>query len=124
LSNKWKENQIGRDEKMTTQDEMKAKAIDLAGLVQYQNGSVVSKQIIKKDIGTVTVFAFDKGEGLSEHTAPFDALVQILDGVAEISIAGNPHTVKSGEFIVMPANESHALKAVERFKMMLVMIRQ
>ena len=108
---------------MTTPDELKAKAINLAGLVQYQDGSVVSKQIIKKEIGTVTVFAFDKGEGLSEHTAPFDALVEILDGVAEISISGVVHTVKAGEFIVMPANEPHALKAVERFKMMLVMIR-
>ncbi|MCX6645964.1 MAG: cupin domain-containing protein [bacterium] len=108
---------------MTTPDDLKGKAINLSELVQYQGGSVVSKQIIKKDIGTVTVFAFDKGEGLSEHTAPFDALVQILDGVAEISISGISHTVKSGEFIVMPANEPHALKAVEKFKMMLVMIR-
>lgn len=109
--------------KMSTPDELKAKAINLAGLVEYQEGSVVSKQIIKKDIGTVTVFAFDKGEGLSEHTAPFDALVQILDGVAEISISGVVHTIEAGEFIVMPASEPHALQAVERFKMMLVMIR-
>jgi quercetin dioxygenase-like cupin family protein len=108
---------------MTTPDDLKVKAINLSDLVQYQGGSVVSKQIIKKEIGTVTVFAFDKGEGLSEHTAPFDALVQILDGVAEISISGISHTVKSGEFIVMPANEPHALKALEKFKMMLVMIR-
>lgn len=112
-----------QEKKMTTPDELKAKALNLTDLVEYQDGSVVSKQIIKKDIGTVTVFAFDKGEGLSEHTAPFDALVYINDGSAEISISGTAHTVKAGEFIVMPANEPHALQAEERFKMMLVMIR-
>lgn len=92
-------------------------------LIDYQNDSVVSKTLIKKDTGTVTLFAFDKGQGLSEHTAPFDALVQILDGEADITISATPHRVKSGEMIIMPANEPHALKAVEKFKMMLVMIR-
>ena len=92
-------------------------------LIDYQDDSVVSKTLIKKDTGTVTLFAFDKGQGLSEHTAPFDALVQILDGETDITISATPHRVKSGEIIIMPANEPHALKAVEKFKMMLVMIR-
>ena len=92
-------------------------------IVNYQEGTVVSKTIINKKTGTVTLFAFDKGEGLSEHTAPFDALVCILDGKAEITISGEPVTVQNGEMIVMPANKTHALKALERFKMLLVMIR-
>jgi quercetin dioxygenase-like cupin family protein len=108
---------------MTTTDDLKAKALNLLKMTEYQDGAIVSKQLIKKDIGTVTVFAFDKGEGLSEHTAPFDALVLILDGSAEISISGVVHTVKAGDFIIMPANEPHAVQAAERFKMMLVMIR-
>ncbi len=95
----------------------------LSGMSAYQDGSVVSREIIKKQTGSVTVFAFDKGEGLSEHTAPFDALVTILDGEAEIVISGNPNRVQAGEFIIMPANEPHSLKAVEKFKMMLTMIR-
>jgi quercetin dioxygenase-like cupin family protein len=94
-----------------------------ADLVTYQETSVVSKTIHEKKTGTVTLFAFDKGQGLSEHTAPFDAMVYVLDGVAEIQIAGNPVIVKQGEMLVMPANKPHALKAVERFKMMLIMIR-
>ncbi len=92
-------------------------------LVDYQAGSVVSREIVKKKTGSVTAFAFDKGEGLSEHTAPFDALVHVLDGNAGITIGGTPHTVGQGEMILMPANIPHALKAVERFKMLLVMIR-
>lgn len=99
-------------------------AKNLAGLVQYQEGSVVSSQIIKKGAGTVTVFAFDKGQGLSEHTAPFDALVNIIDGRAQVSIAGRPFSVKKGEMIIMPANKPHSLKAVERFKMLLVMLKE
>jgi len=93
-------------------------------LVAYQAGAVVSREIVKKKTGTVTVFAFDKAEGLSEHTVPFDALVQVLDGVAEITIGGVPHRLGKDEMILMPANVPHALKAVERFKMMLVMIRE
>lgn len=100
-----------------------AKVGSLTGLVDYQDGSVVSKEVIKKEKGTVTLFAFDKGQGLSEHTAPFDALVYIFDGAAEIVISGKPHNVKAGEIIIMPANKPHSLKATERFKMMLVMIR-
>lgn len=92
-------------------------------LINYQTGSVVSKTIIKQSGGTVTLFAFDKGEGLSEHTAPFDALVYIIDGEAEITIAGKLNSVNQGEMILMPANQPHALKAAERFKMLLVMIK-
>jgi quercetin dioxygenase-like cupin family protein len=93
-------------------------------LVAYQVGAVVSREIVKKKAGTVTVFAFDKGQGLSEHTTPFDALVHILDGVAEITIGGAPHRLGKDEMVLMPANVPHALKAVERFKMLLVMIRE
>ena len=94
-----------------------------AALVNYQDGSVVSREIVKKPAGTVTVFAFDEGQGLSEHTAPFDALVQVLEGEAEITIAGKPHRVQSGEMILMPANQPHALKALKRYKMILTLIR-
>ncbi|MDP8261750.1 MAG: cupin domain-containing protein [Candidatus Ancaeobacter aquaticus] len=98
-------------------------AENLTDLVSYNDDSVVSKEIIRKDTGTVTLFAFDKGQGLSEHTAPFDALVYVLDGTVEIMIAGKPHTVKAGDIIMMPANKPHALKSVERFKMLLVMVK-
>ena len=100
-----------------------AQSVETVGIVQYQEGSVVSREILKKGTGGVTVFAFDAGQGLSEHTAPFDALVQVVDGTAEIQIAGKPHTVKAGELILMPANQPHALKALGRFKMVLTMIR-
>ncbi|MBW2609086.1 MAG: cupin domain-containing protein [Deltaproteobacteria bacterium] len=95
----------------------------IVGLVDYQERAVVSATLIEKTTGTVTVFAFDQGQGLSEHTAPFDAMVCILDGKAEISISGNPNTLGQGDMIIMPANEPHALKAIEKFKMMLIMIR-
>ena len=95
----------------------------LADYIVYADNSVVSKTIIKKETGTITLFAFDKGQGLSEHTAPFDALVYILDGQAEIYIVGKVHILKTGETIIMPANQPHALKAIERFKMLLVMIK-
>ena len=98
-------------------------AHSLVDLVEYQEASVVSKTLIEKETGTVTLFAFDEGQGLSEHTAPFDAMVCVLDGVVEITISGRPVTVSRGEMLIMPANEPHALKAVERFKMMLTMIR-
>ncbi|MCX5706708.1 MAG: cupin domain-containing protein [Candidatus Omnitrophica bacterium] len=100
-----------------------AEAKSLVSLVDYQDGSVVSKEVIKKDKGTVTLFAFDKGQGLSEHTAPFDALVYIFDGSADITTAGEEHHLKAGEVIIMPANKPHALKAIERFKMLLIMIK-
>ena len=104
-------------------DVLMAKAVGLAKLVDYQDGAVVSKTVIKKATGTVTLFAFAKGEGLSTHSAPFDALVQILDGEAMITISGRSTRVKKGEMIIMPANKPHALKAVRPFKMMLVMVR-
>ncbi len=100
-----------------------ATSMDLAELLAYQKDAVVSKTIIDKKTGTVTLFAFDQGQGLSEHTAPFDAMVQVLDGEVEIRISGNPHRVKAGQIIIMPANEPHALKAVAQFKMLLTMIR-
>ena len=101
-----------------------SKIIRTNEIIEYQEGSVVSKTLIEKETGTVTLFAFDKDQGLSEHTAPFDALVQVIDGEAEIIISGNKNKVKSGEMIIMPANEPHALNANERFKMMLTMIRK
>ena len=91
--------------------------------VSYSGGSVVSKTIVKKDTGNLTLFAFDQGQGLSEHTAPFDAMVQVLDGRAEITIDKKPHILTAGESIIMPANIPHALKAVEKFKMLLIMIK-
>jgi quercetin dioxygenase-like cupin family protein len=97
--------------------------IKLDGFIGYQRGSVVSKEIIKKSTGSVTLFAFAKGQGLSEHTAPFDALVYIVDGQAEIYVAHKNYDVKKGQFIIMPANKPHALKANQRFKMVLIMIK-
>src|SRR5690606_26119094 len=94
--------------------------LTLRDLAQYQDRSVVSREIIQKPTGTMTVFAFDKGEGLSEHTAPFDAAVYILEGEAEIRIDGKPYSVKEGEMIIMPAHKPHALRAVTRYKMLLV----
>jgi len=95
----------------------------LADHIGYADGSVVSKTLLKKDIGNITLFSFDKGQGLTEHTSPYDAVVQILDGRAEISIGGEPRAVQSGEMLVMPAHIPHALHAVEQFKMLLIMIR-
>lgn len=101
----------------------KGTVMNLSQLVDYANGGVVSKQILKSDAGNITLFSFDKGQGLSEHTAPFDAMVQVLDGEVEIKIGGLPLLLRQGESIVMPANVSHALFAVEKFKMLLTMIR-
>ncbi|MDZ7292097.1 MAG: cupin domain-containing protein [candidate division KSB1 bacterium] len=94
-----------------------------AELLAYQNGAVVSRTIINKTTGTVTLFAFDQGEGLSEHTAPYDALVYMLEGEAEIIISGISHRLHAGEMILMPAGEPHALKAIQQFKMLLTMIK-
>lgn len=102
---------------------MDSTARNVAAEIQYQLGSVVSKTLIKKETGTVTLFAFDQDQGLSEHTAPFDALVHVLEGRAEISIAGTPIAVAGGEMLIMPAGKPHSLRAVEPFKMMLVMIK-
>jgi quercetin dioxygenase-like cupin family protein len=95
----------------------------LIDMIDYQKQSIVSKTLIDKKTGTVTLFAFDEGQGLNEHTAPFDALVYILDGEVEITISGKPHKLGCGDVIIMPANEPHALKALRSFKMMLTMIR-
>jgi quercetin dioxygenase-like cupin family protein len=100
-----------------------AEAVSADGLVNYQDGSIVSREIVKKPTGNVTIFAFDEGQGMSEHTSPFDALVHVLEGEAKISIAGKPQTLHSGDIILMPANQPHALKAQKRFKMILTMIR-
>lgn len=104
-------------------EEKGARAMKLTDLIDYQEGSVVSRTIIDKKAGTVTLFAFDEGEGLSEHTAPFDALVYLVDGEAEVTISGKPLFLREGEMVVMPANKPHALRAVKRFKMVLIMIR-
>ena len=104
-------------------DSLIGRAVEMNGLVSYQSGSVVSRTLIDRKIGTITLFTFDAGQGLSEHTAPFDAFVQVFDGVADVTIDGTVQRVASGEFIIMPANIPHSLKAVEKFKMMLVMIR-
>ena len=101
----------------------KSQVLHVAELVSYQEGSVVSRQITKADAGNVTLFAFDINQGLSEHTAPFDALVHILEGEAEVTISGKPFQLKMGDAIIMPANEPHALKALQKFKMLLTMIR-
>lgn len=103
--------------------DIKGKVLKYTDLIDYQEGSVVSRTIIDKE-STVTVFAFSKGEGLSEHTAPFDALVEVVDGNAEVKIDGKKHDVACGEFIIMPADVPHEIKAMDRFKMVLVMIRK
>lgn len=104
-------------------EDYKGIAIELATGVDYSAGAVVSKTILDKKTGTLTLFAFDKGQGLSEHTAPYDATVQILDGTAELTVGGKPNVVKAGQLFIMPANVPHSLRAAERFKMLLIMIR-
>jgi quercetin dioxygenase-like cupin family protein len=101
----------------------KSEILRMAELIAYQTGAVVSRQITKAEAGNVTLFAFDKEQGLSEHTAPYDALVHILEGEAEVTLSGQPFQLKGGDAIVMPANEPHALKAIQKFKMLLTMIR-
>ena len=97
-----------------------SRAVDLVG---YQDGAVVSRIVVKQAAGNVTLFAFDAGQELSEHTAPYDALVQVLEGEAEVTIAGRPHRLRAGDLILMPANKPHAVRAPARFKMLLTMIR-
>ncbi len=108
---------------MKRKENLEATATSITNLIAYQEGSVVSRTIIYKDAGTVTLFAFDQGQGLSEHTAPYDALVQILEGEANVEISGKTILVKQGEMTTMPANHPHALSAVTRFKMLLTMIK-
>lgn len=107
----------------TDMEKLIAQPVKVADLADYQEGSVVSRTIMNKKTGTVTFFAFDEGQGLSEHTAPFDALVHILDGEAEIAISGKPLHLKKGEMVIMPANQPHSLRAQKKFKMILTMIR-
>ena len=107
----------------TTGENLLGQTLTLVDLVQYQPGAVVSRTVIDKKIGTLTLFAFDAGQGLSEHTAPYDAVVQIVDGAADVTIAGDIHRVTAGQMIIMPANIPHALRAAGPFKMLLVMIR-
>jgi quercetin dioxygenase-like cupin family protein len=104
-------------------ENLTGKVVNMEGLVEYQPGSVVSRTVIDKPAGTLTLFTFGEGQGLSEHTAPYDALVYILDGEAEITISGKSNLVKRGEMLIMPADKPHALRAVKRFKMLLVMIK-
>ena len=107
----------------TGAEKSEPQVMSLAERVEYQKDSIVSGEIIKKKTGTVTLFAFDEGQGLSEHTTPFDALVYVVDGEAEVTISGKPFHLRAGEMIIMPANEPHAVSAVKKFKMLLTMIR-
>lgn len=104
-------------------NEITGKVFVMGEMINYQQGAVVSRTLIKKETGTVTLFAFDKGEGLSEHTAPYDALANIIEGEADITISGNPNKLKAGEMIIMPAGEPHSLKAINSFKMLLIMLK-
>jgi len=108
---------------MSSVDDYKGKAIELAAEVGYASGSVVSKTILDKKTGTLTLFAFDQGQGLSEHTSPYDATVQIVEGEAELTVGGELNVVKTGQLFIMPAQVPHSLKAAKRFKMLLIMIR-
>jgi quercetin dioxygenase-like cupin family protein len=109
-------NEIGSKELVAR----KSRLIDLVG---YQEGSVVSRTVIEKEMGTVTLFAFDQGQGLSEHTTPYDAMIHLLEGEADILISGKTHRLKEGEAIIMPASRPHSVKAIKKFKMMLIMVR-
>jgi quercetin dioxygenase-like cupin family protein len=102
---------------------LKGRAVDLAGLIDFQSGSVVSRTLIDKKVGTISLFAFDEGQGLSEHTAPYDAFVYVYDGEGVVTIEGAPHRLTEGAMIIMPAGKPHEVRATKKFKMMLVMIR-
>jgi quercetin dioxygenase-like cupin family protein len=104
-------------------NKLTAKASNLANLIDYQEGSVVSRTVIDKKTGTITLFAFDQNQGLSEHTAPYDAMVYVLEGEVDITLSGNPLSLKQGEITILPANEPHALTAKTKFKMLLTMIK-
>jgi quercetin dioxygenase-like cupin family protein len=108
---------------MKTAEDIRGKAIALAGAVRYSPNAIVSKTLLDKKTGTLTLFAFDAGQGLSEHTSPYDATLQVLDGQAEITIGGKTLNLKTGEMVIMPARIPHAVRARKRFKMLLIMIR-
>jgi quercetin dioxygenase-like cupin family protein len=101
----------------------KGKAFSFNDSIEYSDGGIVSKTVLKKESGNISLFSFDKGEALSEHTAPFDAMIQVIDGKGEVTVGGKPNILTAGQTIIMPANISHAVKAVERFKMVLTMIK-
>jgi quercetin dioxygenase-like cupin family protein len=108
---------------MTSNEFEKSKVFSFSESIEYSDGGIVSKTVLKKQTGNISLFSFAKGEALSEHTAPFDAVIQVVDGKGEITIGGTPYIVNTGETIIMPANISHAVKALENFKMVLTMIR-
>ena len=112
-----------QERNQTDSNKLTRQASKMVSLIEYQRDAVVSKTIIDKPSGTLTLFAFDKGQGLSEHTAPFDALVYVFDGEAEITISGKSMHLERGEMVIMPANQPHALRGINRFKMLLVMIK-
>jgi quercetin dioxygenase-like cupin family protein len=108
---------------MTSNEFEKAKVFSFADSVEYSEGGIVSKTVLKKETGNISLFSFEKGEALSEHTAPFDAVIQVVEGKGEVMIGGNPYLLEAGQTIIMPANITHAVKAVEKFKMVLTMIK-
>ncbi len=114
---------MDEEKKTSATDKLATQALRIADLLGYQDGSVVSRTLVGKPSGTVTLFAFDEGQGLSEHTAPYDALVYMIDGEADITIAGKKVRARAGDLVIMPANQPHALDAITKFKMMLTMIR-
>jgi quercetin dioxygenase-like cupin family protein len=114
---------MSEDKGSRSREDLVGRVLSLKDLVAYQEGTVASRMIVFQDAGNITLFSFDRGEGLSEHTAPFEAVVTILEGECEVRIAGEPHRLKEGDTIILPANKPHALSAVTRFKMMLTMIR-
>jgi len=114
---------MSENDKISINELYRGSTITPPSFIDYQEGAVVSKTLVQRSTGTVTLFAFAQGQGLSEHSAPFDAMVVVLDGQAEITIAGQPHIVGTGEMIIMPANQPHALAALEQFKMLLIMIK-
>ena len=114
---------MSKNKKSQTAPKIAAQAVELSGLVAYQADAVVSRTLIDKEVGTVTLFAFDANQGLSEHTAPYDALVYVFDGKAEVTISGKPVQLENGMVTLMPAGKPHAVKALTQFKMMLIMVR-
>ena len=107
-----------------SREDIQGRPLSLKDLVSYQEGTVASRMVINKPVGSITIFSFDEGEGLSEHTAPYDAVVTILEGECEVWVAGSTYTMKEGETIIFPANAPHALSAIRKFKMSVTMIRE
>lgn len=112
------------ENRKTRDEQLEGRVLDAKELIVYQEGSVVSREIVRGSAGTISVFAFDEGEGLSEHTAPFDAIVQVIDGAVEVTISGEPLRLEEGRMVIMPAGIPHSLKALGRFKMILTLIKE